>query len=446
MAILCLHARDLDSCKRAAERLASSVRRIDGVALGDGAELLVLLPEVDLDEATERAQDMLREVAELAPESRIGVAICPEDGGDIDSLLSAARAAAEASPPGAARAASELQNTMQVADQRIVVTDPAMIRLYKLIERLAQSPIPVLINGETGAGKELAAAAIHHWSPRRTGNLITVNCAALPETLIESELFGHERGAFSGAVNTKLGLFESASGGTLFLDEIGELPAVAQAKFLRALETKRITRVGGTQERAVDVRVVAATNRNLEQEVAQGRFRQDLYFRLSAATVMLLPLRERRRELPILARSFLVEACERANRPPMAIAVDAMHRLLAYGWPGNLRELRNTMDFVAATSSEPVLLRCHLPERMGAQVPPMASDVIAKPVDSPDRHFRPLEEELRELERSRMIEALAATGGFQNRAAELLAMPLRTFAAKIKLYGLSRRPPPTKEG
>jgi len=198
--------------------------------------------------------------------------------------------------------------TIEVGDRSVVIADPAMARMYQLLERLAVSELPVLVCGETGTGKEVAAGALHQFSHRSERPLVSLNCAAIQENLVESELFGYERGAFSGAIAAKPGLLEVASGGTVFLDEIGDLPAAVQAKLLRVIETKRVLRLGDVRERTIDIRVIAATNRDLVKDVVAGRFRRDLYFRLSGATLWLPPLRDRPRELPILAEMFLHDA------------------------------------------------------------------------------------------------------------------------------------------
>ena len=333
-------------------------------------------------------------------------------------------------------AAPEAAHRVTLGEHELVLADPVMLRLYELIRKLARSELPVLVRGETGAGKENAAFAVHHFSRRTGGPFVTLNCAALQDTLVESELFGHERGAFSGAATTKPGLLEAACGGTVFLDEVGELGAAAQAKLLRALEARRITRLGDVRERAIDIRIVAATNRDLAEEIRAGRFRQDLFFRLSAASVVLPPLRERPLEIPVLARTFLARACERLGRKPPELGPAALTLLGARGWPGNVRELRNVMDYVAATVSTPEVEAWQLPEallREGAPSEPSEADTTAPP-------WRPLTEEVRALERSRMLQALEATGGVQTRAAELIGMPVRTFAWKLKQYGLRARP------
>jgi transcriptional regulator with GAF, ATPase, and Fis domain len=319
-----------------------------------------------------------------------------------------------------------------VGAQRVIVADPAVVRIYDLIERLAPVDLPVLITGETGSGKELVATAIHALSSRANKPLVSLNCAALHDSLIESELFGHEKGAFSGAIATRAGLIEAASGSTLFLDEVGELAPAVQAKLLRVLEVHRVTRVGDTREREVNVRIVAATNRDLEADVAAGRFRRDLYFRLSAATLHLPPLRERLRELPLMAAAFLDDACRRNGRPVMRMSEGALEALIEHPWPGNVRELKNLMQYLAATVTSDMMLADHVHERIGR-----VQNTPAPRAPPADRQFRPLADELRELEITRISQALEATGGNQTRAAQLLAMPVRTFFEKAKQYGLT---------
>jgi two-component system, NtrC family, response regulator AtoC len=279
------------------------------------------------------------------------------------------------------------------------------------------------------------------WSARADKPMITLNCAALPETLVESELFGYERGAFSDARAPKLGLLEREHGGTVFLDEVGELPLGAQAKLLRALEAKRITRLGDVREREVDFRIVAATNRDLEAESRAGRFREDLLFRLSTAVVALPPLRHRPREVPLLSRLFLAAARARAGKTPLELSEAVLARLATYPFPGNVRELKNAMEYAAAIAEGDVVELWSLPDRIagpGASATPAAGEHASQP---PPR-FRPVVEELKELERTRMREALAVTGGVQTRAAELIGMPTRTFVFKLKQYGIEakRRP------
>ena len=323
----------------------------------------------------------------------------------------------------------------------LIIAEPAMRRTYDLVARLAGARIPVLITGETGTGKERIATALHARSPRAANRLVALNCAALNEKLVESELFGHARGAFSGADVAHAGMIEAASGSTLFLDEVGELPPIIQAKLLRVLESGRVMRVGEVHERAVDVRIIAATNRNLEAEVDAGHFRRDLYYRLAAALVHLPPLRQRLAELPLLAANFLAEVARPPERRPMSLHPDALEVLCAYPWPGNIRELKTVMSFLAAVLATDVVtaadVRARLTTRPAGESPAAIDELTF--VDPPDRSraFRPLADELRELELTRIQEALSAAQGSRTRAAELLSMPLRTLHERIRQYGLS---------
>jgi two-component system response regulator AtoC len=411
----------------------AQLRRVDTAAWSSDGALYVLLPEAGADEAVAVAS---RIRGRLDRPLQIGHVSCPDDGYDASALLARAREAATATRPGTIAGLDRAFHTVAIGARRVIIADPAVVRLYALIERLAPAGLPVLITGETGSGKELVAAAIHARSPRADRPLISLNCAALHEALVESELFGHERGAFSGAIASRAGLIETASGSTLFLDEIGELAPGIQAKLLRVLESHRVTRVGDVREREVDVRVVAATNRDLEADVAAGRFRRDLFFRLSAATLHLPPLRQRPRELPLLATEFLDEACRHGSRPPMRISEEAMAVLLAHSWPGNVRELKNLMQYIAAALAVDVLRADHLGERLGRLRPEPTQSTITTVHGTPPP-FRPLAEELRELEITRIRQAIEATGGNQTRAAGLLAMPVRTFFEKAKQYGLT---------
>jgi len=426
------------------ERILPELRVVDHFAFQGASELCVLLPELGSDEAARAAECLVELLRAVVPEVRVGFATCPGNGCDIDSVLGTAREAAAAAGPGTVAAASAALGTREIGERVILVADPAMSRVWGLIERLAVAEMPVLIWGETGTGKELAAQAVHAWSPRRGHRFVAVNAAALPDSLFESELFGHAKGAFTGASAAKPGLVEAAQGGTLFLDEVGEMGLGAQAKLLRLLETRRVTRLGEVDERAVDVRFVAATSRDLAAEVKAGRFREDLFFRLRAATVWLPPLRDRKRELPILAQRLCADASARAGRPAMVISDWAMRALMDYSFPGNVRELRNLVDVAVATLSEPVLEPWHLAdllqvEKAATRLPVEGAPQEAAPAEgqgAADRAFRPIEEELAELERRRMAEALDVAGGNQTRAAELIHMPLRTFQTKVKLYDL----------
>jgi DNA-binding NtrC family response regulator len=433
---------------------AGEALRLMDLAGQMGTSLMVVMPELGEEEAEAAAQHLLETLRAKAPEVRAGLACAPRDGLNADALLAAARAAALAAPAGSLQISGPSLYRIPLGERSVLVADPAMVGLFELLRRLAPSSLPVLIHGETGAGKENAAWAVHHWSPRAGQPFVALNCAALPESLVESELFGYERGAFSGADKPRAGLFERVSGGTLFLDEVAELSLAVQAKLLRALDQKRVTRLGGSREQEVDLRIVAATHRVLADEVKAGRFRQDLFFRLSPAVVILPPLRERPRELPLLAQAFLAEECSRAGRPLLQLSAAAMEVLGAHTWPGNVREMKNAMEYVSVTAPGPIVEPSHFPASLAQPEPPepLAPEPAAlqvavgggepaevTPVEPARRTFRPLAEEVRELERQRMVEALEATGGVQTRAAQLIGMPLRTFSFKLRQYKLSPR-------
>jgi len=420
----------------AANQALSTLRGIDLGAWIDPQQLVIVAPETGRDEIDvmgKRIRELLNHI-----ELRIGYAVCPMDGTDSDSLIISARAAAAGTTTGTVAGAATSLRTYRIGQRNVVVADPAMARLYALVERLARVDLPVLITGETGSGKELAATMVHERSPRCERPLVALNCAAIQENLVESELFGYERGAFSGAHAAKQGLLEVANGGTVFLDEIGELPLAIQAKLLRVLETKRLTRVGDVKEREINVRLVAATNRNLQDEVDAGRFRQDLLFRLNAATLQVPPLRERERELVLLAELFLSEACRSANRVIITIETDALAALHAYRWPGNVRELKNVMEYFAATLAGTKLDARTVAERLGSGTTPTAPAIGSEPATGAPRDFAPIADEIRALEIQRMTQALDAASGNQTRAAELIGMPLRTFFTKMRQYNLRK--------
>jgi len=406
--------------------LAGVLRRMDLAAIGSRDELWLLLPETDEEEAAAAAARILAALRPLGTASA-GFSATAVDGYDVDALLGGARAAAELAPAAEVRSAGEAVSTLQVGEQTVLLADPAMVRLYTLVERLAASDLPVLVCGETGTGKELVAQTLHERSPRRSGRLVSINCAALPENLAESELFGHERGAFTGATASKPGLLEVASGGTVFLDELGELSPAVQAKLLRVLETRRLVRVGDTRERAIDVRLVAATHRKLQEEAAAGRFRQDLYFRLSTAVLVLPPLRDRKRELPLLARTFLSAACAELGKPAMSLSAAALERLSRYGWPGNVRELKNAMRFAAATAAEPVLKPWHLPEQIAGPAPVLPA-ALSGPVSQSLSELAQsalqlqIQDKLAAVEMALVSAALKLSLGNKSQAARLLGV------------------------
>jgi DNA-binding NtrC family response regulator len=314
-------------------------------------------------------------------------------------------------------------------DTNIVVCDPAMKKIYSTVERLAQGQINVLILGETGVGKEVIAEAIHRASPRRDLPLLRLNCASLSEALLESELFGHERGAFTGASATKPGLIELADRGTVFLDEVGELSRTLQAKLLRLIETRETMRIGGLKPRAVDVRFLFATNRDLEADVSAGRFRADLYFRLKGAVVEVPPLRERRSEILPLAEACVARAAAQMQFEVVPrLSGDAQTRLLAHSWPGNVRELRNAIERAVLLCNAALI-----------DAEDLALDTLASPErvlnDAAPTELPPA---LLDSERDRIAQALVECGGNQSRAAESLGIPRRTFVRKLAELGLPR--------
>lgn len=440
-AALCLVHGELTASQRSAFIAAAAplLRVSDVVSWGRSAHaLFIARPDCDTEEAAELAAMLLVAIKRSEPELvlRAGYASCPQDGYNVDALLDGAKAAAERAEVGQVLAASQAVTTLRVGERTVVIADPAMMRLYELIKRLAQSELPVLICGETGAGKEMAAQALHSGSRRAGQRLVSINCAALAESLAESELFGHEKGAFSGATATKVGLLEAGSGGTVFLDEIGELPLSLQAKLLRALETKKIMRVGDVKERPIDVRFVAATNRRLPEELANGRFRQDLYFRLANAVLTLPPLRERQRELPILARAFLGDACQRAGRPALLLAPDTLDVLLRHNWPGNLRELRNVMDYAAAVVTEPVVEPQHLPEPLNQ----LRTQEAATPTESDSGSLArmartilrlPFPNKIDAMEAALVHEAVRMVSGNKSAAARILGVHRRIVERRL---------------
>ncbi|MFT3713601.1 MAG: sigma 54-interacting transcriptional regulator [Archangium sp.] len=416
-------------------KLGEVIRLMDVAAWVDD-ELLVLFPELERREAPVAVERLIDALAPLADDVRGGYAEFPADGAESAPLLLAARQAAGAAPVGALESADRSVREVQLGPSRtVLVADPSMARVYQLLERLGKAALPVLVLGETGSGKENAAFAVHHFSSRAAGPFVSINCAGLPETLLESELFGFEKGAFSGATAAKPGLFEAAHGGTIFLDELGELSLAAQARLLRVLENKTLLRLGSIKERTIDVRVVAATHRNLQNEVKAGRFRQDLYFRLSAATVSLPALRERQREIALLARHFLAGAASAAGREAPTLSARAMALLCGHDWPGNVRELKNAMEYAVATTAEPVIELEHLPPQLTGTVAPAApapGAAMTPATEVAPVGFVPLSNELRALEKRRILEALEAAGGVQTRAAELIGMPRRTFVLRLR--------------
>jgi DNA-binding NtrC family response regulator len=319
------------------------------------------------------------------------------------------------------------------AGDGVVVLDPAMQSLYDDAGRAAVTNINVLILGETGVGKEVLARAIHNLSPRKAGPFLALNCTALPESLLESELFGHEKGAFTGALSGRSGLLEAANSGTVFLDEIGDLPLPVQTKLLRVLEERKVMRVGGRAATDIDVRFLAATNRDLERDVAQGVFREDLFYRLNGISFFVPPLRERRAEIEPLSRLFVARFCaEHGRAQSLGISAECLSALEHYDWPGNLRELRNAIERAVVMCPGEVLLPEHLPAKVRPGKP---GDVSSEP---PADRSALLRREMDELERERIQAALDKTSGNQTLAAKLLGISRRTLVYRLTALRLPR--------
>jgi DNA-binding NtrC family response regulator len=311
----------------------------------------------------------------------------------------------------------------------LVGHSPAIIDVMKTLARIAPSQATVLVLGETGTGKELVARTIHRYSERAERRFVAVNCSALAEGLLESELFGHVRGAFTGAATARPGLFREADKGTLFLDEIGDISAGLQARLLRVLQEHEIVPVGSEAPVKVDVRVLAATHRDLPELVRQGRFREDLYYRLDVVTLSLPPLRERRQDIPLLVDHFLRTLSSRHGRGPVAIDPEAQRRLLGYDWPGNIRELQNVLERAVLLAEQGVIG----PEHLATSVRPSAAGLPDVP-DAPPL-LRPLED----VEREHVVRVLAATGGNREESSRILGISRRTLTRMIQRWGLPPR-------
>jgi two-component system response regulator AtoC len=407
------------------ETLTSMVRETDLIGAYAPREYEVLLVELGPDDVEGVAAQIQAKLSELGAKIRLGIACYPRDGLTAESLV--------------ARACGAVNGTSaEPASLPALVEGGVMQRLHKLVDRIAAVDIRVLLLGETGVGKEVMAETIHARSARARKPLLKINCATLSETLLESELFGYERGAFTGAVQAKPGLLESAAGGTVFLDEIGELQPSLQGKLLRVFEEGKVLRVGALTPRPIDVRFIAATNRDLEVEIARGRFRQDLFFRLNGMSLLLPPLRERRSEIEGLATTFVREASRKAGRkraPELSAETRAL--LLRYSWPGNIRELRNVMERAIVLCLGDVITPEHLPmEKMGDSVGSTAPTSVSAPASIDEQSNLPTQ--LESVERQRILEALTRCGGNQTQAAQLLGISRKVLIARLDSYGVPR--------
>ena len=394
----------------AQEVLSAELSPHDVVASFGPGQFEILAPGRSPEAAKALMEKVSAKLVAKGARVRAGVATAPLDGTDPDALVAACSGPASAPAEG------------------FVVRDDAMTAIHRLIGRIAPSNINVLLLGETGVGKEVLATALHQRSKRAAGPFVKLNCAALTESLLESELFGHEKGSFTGAIKQKQGLLESGQGGTVFLDEVGEMPASTQARLLRVLEERKVTRVGSTTPLAIDVRFVFATNRDLEAEVARGAFRSDLYFRVNGISVVIPPLRERVSEIEDLARQFLAAAAAREDRPVPALSADAVATLQAWPWPGNIRELRNVIDRAILLAGEGTLQS----EALVGLAPLAARREVAGAAVSN------LRDEREAAEKRAVLEALEKTDGNQTKAAGLLGVSRRTLVTRLQNYGLTK--------
>ncbi|MEZ6058541.1 MAG: sigma-54 dependent transcriptional regulator [Planctomycetaceae bacterium] len=314
----------------------------------------------------------------------------------------------------------------------VVGNSPAMNRVIEQLKNLAPTDTTVLILGESGTGKELVARALHQNSPRKNKPFVPLNISALPESIVESELFGHEQGAFTGAANKRIGRFEHANGGTLFLDEVGEMPMETQIKLLRVLEDRRITRVGSNEEKPINVRLVAATNADLKKGVDEGTFRRDLYYRISVVTISLPPLRERRGDIPLLIDHFIKELQVRMGREVQGVSRAARQALMSHDWPGNIRQLRNVLEGMLALDVDGLLDVDDLP----GELAPLAVEPDGTPLPAQAGADRLIGRPLEEVERFYIARALELSEGKRDEAAKMLGIGSRTMYRKIKEYDL----------
>jgi two-component system, NtrC family, response regulator AtoC len=425
-----ISSRDVEAC------LSRQLRNMDVVGYYGPAEYEILIVDSNRASATDITSRLVAALHEVGVQARVGIAHYPTDAQDPYSLLSKAGAVAL----GVGGQAPE--------GRPVLVANPSMQNLDRIVQRIAAGTISVLITGETGVGKEVLAERVHRLSPRANRPFLRLNCAALSESLLESELFGHERGSFTGAVQAKRGLLETAQGGTVFLDEIGELPMSIQVKLLRVIEERQVLPVGALKPRPIDVRFLAATNRDLELEITRGAFRQDLYFRLNGISLLIPPLRERVSEIADLAGAFLRLASERSQRSPVPpISREAMKLLMAYHWPGNIRELRNVMERALLLCTSGDIRPEHLPtEKMRGPHPDQvasARPAISTAAFATAPPFPAVEPPPDADERQRIMDALTEAGGNQTEAAKLLGISRRTLINRVIQYDIPR---PRKKG
>jgi len=436
-----------EAIDEALDRIASDIRPMDLLASYSEHEVALVLPETGGPGARAIAERAL-EVARSTPgvSAQAGLASLLESGRSPGALVDAARTALRLArrgdPIGGFAIAPRLARPLDAVapedpSEPHLSGDPRSQQTFQLARKVAATPITVLLLGETGSGKEVVAALIHRSSPRASRPFVRLDCASLPATLLESELFGHERGAFTGADRRKIGYFEAAEGGTILLDEIGELPSGLQAKLLTALERRVVCRLGSTDEIAIDVRVIAATNRDLEEEVKQGRFREDLYYRLAVFTIFVPPLRDRPGDIAPLAARFARQFATELGQPVPAINDEAHAALASYAWPGNVRELRNAVERAVVLTPEGTIGIDALPEPVRARAARAGGDPGAPVRVDLDGH---VPAQLQQIERAAVVAALEACGGNQTQAARRLGMSRRSLIYKMERFGLKSPP------
>jgi two-component system, NtrC family, response regulator AtoC len=432
--------------------LAATLRADDVAGLYGPEEYEILAIERTQDEVREIGDSLSQALKEAGARVKIGVACFPADGTTAHTLEAAAGLQTK-----------DEESVSEESDSRIIVQSPAMKKIYEFVGRIAVSDIAILILGETGVGKEIIAEAIHKSSPRKDKPFLRLNCAALSESLLESELFGHEKGSFTGAVQSKRGLLETANGGTVFLDEIGDLPASVQVKLLRVIEEHQVWRVGSIIPRKIDVRFVAATHRDLERAIVSGSFRQDLYFRLNGVSLRVPPLRQRQEEIEALAREF-VRRSQRGRitgQKTPALSKEVVSLLLQYPWPGNIRELQNAIERAVLLGENGQILPEHLPiEKMSATISTRIDSSYVKEESPASKSTKSvtldtvnppsgkshidisladlLKQQVQAMERQHIVDALNRCGGNQTRAAKELGISRRTLISRLEAYGLPR--------
>jgi DNA-binding NtrC family response regulator len=412
--------------------LRRALRPVDRLGAYGPRSVLVLAPELERTEAEQRAATLIDAGQEKNLQLQVGLATYPSAGTSVDKLVEAAREAARSAQPGTPAVAPSSDRSER-HDAPTIAQSGSLQTVLANAKRLAAGTIPVLIVGETGVGKEVVARAIHEHGPRASGPFVAINCGAIPSSLLESTLFGHVKGAFTGAVEASDGVFHQASGGTVLLDEIGELPLHAQSALLRVLETKQVKRIGANREETVDVRILSATHRDLGEMCEEASFREDLLYRLNAVTLVVPPLRERPDDILPLAEVFLEQARRLGDSPAHRIGDEAAELLVAHPWPGNVRQLRNVVERAVLLAQGEEVQPVDLSDRFRGEA--LGAGGLAPSPDASDEEVS-FKARVRRFESRLITEALRASGGNQTAAAKRLRIPLRTLVRKIREYGL----------